>query len=527
MSANPADLLPEGWQSWPPDRKQQLKRSLELATFQVRYRNRWAAFAWECVDWPEGERPAPYQLEVLEAIVEHKRESVRGPHGLGKTVIASLALLCFALTRDGRDDWKAPTTASVWRQLQRYLWPEVHKWAGRLRWDVIGRDPFRIPAEMQDMALDLKTGQAFAVASNDPTAIEGAHADQMLYVFDESKAIDPDTFDAAEGAFSTAGLDPTKELYALQISTPGEPSGRFYEVQSRKPGYEDWHVRQVRLEEAIEAGRISPTWAEQRKAQWGEGSAIYRNRVLGEFASSGETNVIPLAWVEAAVERWEALAVTEAATGRKFIPDEVLDRFTAEGVDVADEGGDLTAIAIRHGSVVVEIRTYAMGDTMETAGHALGVLRGRDPDKRGYAVVDVIGVGAGVNARLKEQGYRSIPFNASERSTATDRTGELEFLNRRAEAWWGMRERLDPANGEALALPPSDRLIGDLVAPTWKITSAGKIQVESKDDIRKRLGRSTDEGDALVQVFANVNLPVEIASAAGTSRIPGRTGRPR
>lgn len=65
-----------------------------------------------------------------------------------------------------------------------------------------------------------------------------------------------------------------------------------------------------------------------------------------------------------------------------------------------------------------------------------------------------------------------------------------------------MRELLDPSAGATLALPDDDELVGDLCAPKWRINSTGRIQVESKDDIRKRLGRSTDLGDAVVMAFS-------------------------
>ena len=61
---------------------------------------------------------------------------------------------------------------------------------------------------------------------------------------------------------------------------------------------------------------------------------------------------------------------------------------------------------------------------------------------------------------------------------------------------------MDPATEAELALPDNDLLTGDLVAPTWRATSAGRIVVEGKDGIKKRLGRSTDHGDAVVQAFA-------------------------
>jgi hypothetical protein len=100
-----------------------------------------------------------------------------------------------------------------------------------------------------------------------------------------------------------------------------------------------------------------------------------------------------------------------------------------------------------------------------------------------------------------------IAFNASERTDDRDRSGELRFLNRRAAAWWHMRELLDPSLDAVVGLPDDDALIGDLCAPTWWINSSGKVQIESKDDIRKRLGRSTDAADAVIQAFSGAATP--------------------
>src|SRR6185437_5098724 len=114
-------------------------------------------------------------------------------------------------------------------------------------------------------------------------------------------------------------------------------------------------------------------------------------------------------------------------------------------------------------------------------------------------VVDVIGVGAGVVDRLRELKIAVSAFNASESTTRKDRSGELGFTNVRSAAWWNLRELLDPAYGPSLALPPDDLLAGDLTAPHWRVTSSGSIQVEVKDETRKRLGRSPDSGDAVMQ----------------------------
>lgn len=169
---------------------------------------------------------------------------------------------------------------------------------------------------------------------------------------------------------------------------------------------------------------------------------------------------------------------------------------TCLGVDVARSGSDDTVLAPRHGVRIEELRRYSLEDTMATTGRVAGVLR-----QGGYAVVDVIGLGAGVVDRLREMGMAVVAFNAAEGTPALDSSGELGFVNKRSAAWWNMRELLDPTSGADLELPPDDLLIGDLTAPKWRVMSGGRIQVESKDEIRKRLGRSTDSGDAVIQAY--------------------------
>jgi hypothetical protein len=454
-----------------------------------RYREDPVAFVTECLLWPEGARPTAYQAEILEALARHHRIAVRGPHGIGKTTLAAWAVLWFAVTRDAEEaGWKVATTASAWRQLTAYLWPEIHQWARRLDWSRVGQEPF------ESLALSLRgrAGEAFALASDQPALLEGAHAQSLLYVLDEAKAIPTGTWDAIEGAFAGAGRDTTAEAFALAISTPGAPSGRFYEVHRRAPGYEDWWTRHVTLEEAIAAGRVSREWAAQRQRQWGERSTVYQNRVRGEFAAQDEASVIPLAWVELAQERWRAWQETTAAapTG---------PRLTTVGVDVGLTG-DRSVLALRVGPVVTELRRLPrQPDPMPLTGAVAGLLR----ERGGRAVVDVIGIGAGVVGRLRELGLPVLAFHAAQGTEARDRSGECRFMNLRSAAWWALRERLDPSSGEAIALPPDDLLTGDLTAPTWSLTSSGRIAVEPKETLSRRLGRSTDDGDAVIMAFAD------------------------
>jgi len=337
-------------------RKRGVEGGDDFSTFQSQYRHNPLAFVHDCLEF-RGDGPTSYQGEVLAELPSRSRVAVRGPHGVGKTALSSWVVLWATLTAD---DCKVPTTASAWRQLTHYLWPEIRKWAGRIKWDKVGGKP----SGWELLTRNIKRGptcEAFAVASNNADLIEGAHADRVVYVYDEAKAIPDETWDATEGAFAGAGEDTDAEAFALAISTPGEPIGRFYDIHARKPGYEDWWVRHVTLEEAVEAGRVSRDWAEQRKRQWGEESAVYQNRVLGEFASSAEDAIIPLSWIEAANERWQAWA----DAGFPEIPGK-----RVLGVDIG-RGHDSSCVAERIGCAVRKLDKWVSKDTMGSTGRIL------------------------------------------------------------------------------------------------------------------------------------------------------------
>lgn len=450
------------------------------------------AWAHDVIDWPAGTGLADYQGEILSELPRRRRVAVRGPHGLGKSGLAALTILWFATTRDAAGiDWKVITTASAWRHLSVYLWPEVHKWARRIRWDQLDRPVFHERRELLDLHLKLGFGAATAVASNKAELIEGAHADSLLYLLDEAKIIPGGTWDAIEGAFAGGRSAGLPEAFALAVSTPGPPAGRFYEIHKRGRGLEDWWVRHVSLDEAVKAGRISADWAAQRARQWGENSALYHNRVLGEFYADDETTVIPLAWIEAAVERWHIWN----DAGR---PD--VDGRRIKGVDVARSGADSTVFAHRYGPIIASLETHHHDDTMRTTARVLAALEG-EPDA--IPVVDSIGVGSGVVDRLRELDVKVLAYTGSGKTTARDRTKEHGFKNVRSAAWWRMRELLDPAFDSVIALPPDEALLADLNAPSWaEVTGVPpRIQVEPKADLVERLGHSPDHGDAVVMAF--------------------------
>jgi len=95
------------------------------------------------------------------------------------------------------------------------------------------------------------------------------------------------------------------------------------------------------------------------------------------------------------------------------------------------------------------------------------------------------------------QGIRVEPVVFSEASVARSKDGLLTFANKRSQLWWQFREALDPVQGDRLAPPPDRRLAAQLAAPTWKLRG-NAIVIESKDAIRKRLGTSTADADAVI-----------------------------
>jgi hypothetical protein len=172
-------------------------------------------------------------------------------------------------------------------------------------------------------------------------------------------------------------------------------------------------VRHWTLDECLKAGRITPKWAEDRKRQWGETSPVYQNRVLGEFSSGQSSSLIPLSWVEEAVLRWQERY--DECGGRW--PDPI----DAIGVDCAWTGEDKSVLAAKRGNTISEMQAFGQEDPMQVTGR---VIRMCDGDKTVRLAVDVIGIGAGVYSRLKEQGYNAVAFNAAHGRDGGDRIPE-------------------------------------------------------------------------------------------------------
>ncbi len=169
--------------------------------------------------------------------------------------------------------------------------------------------------------------------------------------------------------------------------------------------------------------------------------------------------------------------------------------------DTAGQSTDKTSFFYQYSSISVKIERYQKSRPMELAGKLKVAMSAGE-----LVNIDVsYGERAGTADRLSEfpeckSRINSVNFAA--RTDKVDRTGLYQFANVRALMWWNMREMFDPENAEMVALPDDELLIGDLVAVRrLPLRSDGKLQIESKEDIRKRLGRSTDDGDSCCLAF--------------------------
>lgn len=201
--------------------------------------------------------------------------------------------------------------------------------------------------------------------------------------------------------------------------------------------------------------------------------------------------LIPRAWVKAAMERWRS----DGKTGP----------LTSLGVDVARGGSDQTVVAKRYGNWYAPLEKYP--GVLTKTGQDVVTLFAPALTEGGFANLDVIGVGASAYDIATAQNLRITAINWAERSDATDKSGKLRFTNKRAEHCWKMREALDPDSGIELALPNDPELLADLCALRWKMQPNG-VRIESKDELRSRLGRSTDCGDAVILALVESISPV-------------------
>lgn len=463
------------------------------------------------------------QQDILSSVQFNPRTSVASGTARGKDFVAACAAVSFLyLTprwnsrRELVENTKVALTAPTDRQVKNIMIPEVARLYNRAK-----QRGIILPGRLN--AYDIRTDNeewfltGFKADEHNHEAWSGFHAVHTMFVITEASGIGDDTFSAIEGNLQG-------DSRILLVFNPNTPVG--YAARSQRG--DRWakfrlnsltapNVLQKRL---VIPGQVNYEWVADKVEQWCtpisaedreeelddfefEGKwyrpeDLFRKKVLGKFPKVADDVLIPQQWIELAQERWKLVQGKEP----------VSDELRLLGVDVAGMGRDSTCFCERKGKWVAEIQSRNSGgqaDHMAVAGD-IAARRRRHP--RMVVSIDTIGEGAGVFSRCLELDDKRyiISCKYSEGAKQFDRdlsdlTGQYRFVNMRAYLFWCVRDWLNPKNETGAMLPPDSQLAEEAAEIRWSFRSDGRILIEPKEDIKKRLGRSTDKFDALANTF--------------------------
>lgn len=441
-------------------------------------------------------KPDRNQIAILNSVRDYPMTTVRSGHGIGKTAVESWVLIWFLLTRPFP---KIPCTAPTQHQLFDILWAEVSKW--------LRNNPElqkEITWTQEKIYFKGYKEEWFAVprTATNPDALQGFHADHLLFILDEASGISDKTFEPVLGALT----GPDAKL--LMMGNPTRLAGFFFDSHHKsRSSYNAMHV------DGRNSEHVGKGFVQKIIDMFGEDSDVFRVRVAGQFPKAQPDSFI-------------SMEMAEVAAGLKIETQRIrLDL----GVDVARYGDDSSVVYpvfdLRQSDVPA---IYHHNDTMELSGEIILKLLeyALEPSIIKFCVkVDSDGLGVGVYDRLNEQRTDILDRIKQKRITAEKKAGKkeeesnaeeitLEIIECHFGASGGYLEEGDPvefANStglmwgrirklikdKALSIWNDDKLISQLSNRKYQVDSAGKIVLERKEDMKKRGVSSPDIADAL------------------------------
>lgn len=482
----------------------------------------WCKFAREAL----GVNLDKEQEEILRSVQFNPRTSVASGTARGKDFVTAVAAICFLYltpkwNKNGEmiENTKVALTAPTGRQVENIMIPEISRLFNRAK-----KKGIILPGRL--VSNDIRTDNeewfltGFKADEHNHESWSGFHAVNTMFAITEATGIVDDTFGAIEG-----NLQGNSRI--LLVFNPNKTTGYAAKTFKKKDKWKTFNLNNlnapnVLAKKIIIPGQVDYEWVKnyisdpdwctpiskddvlvdfddfEFEGKWYRPEDICRKKILGKFPKVDEDVLIPPQWVELAQERWK-LAVSS-----------MIDRTTQViGVDVAGMGRDCTVFCDRFDNYVKSFDKHNSGgkaDHMKVTGQLKSRL---DANKHAVASIDTIGEGAGVYSRLVEQGLEgrtiSCKFSESAKNESgddrTDITGQYKFANMRAYLFWAVRDWLDPKNNTGAMLPLGNSFAEEASEIKWSFRSDGKIAIEPKDDIKKRLGRSIDEFDALANTF--------------------------
>lgn len=381
----------------------------------------------------------------------------------GKTVFAVMELLLAALATN-KERARFGYIAPLLKQSKGVVWDYLKHYARFIPGTVINEG---------ELFVELPNGARIRLyGADNPDGLRGIYLDGV--VLDEVADMKPMVW----GEIIRPALA-DRQGWAIFIGTP-KGVNLFSELFYRAQKEEGWKAD---LRRASDTGVVPQEELDQARREMSP--AQYAQEWDCDFAASAEDVLLKLDDVLAAQAR--TLGEADYIYAAKTL-----------GVDVARYGGDRTAIILRQGLVAFRPAILRGADTMTVAGQVAQTIDRHSPDA---TFVDVGGIGAGVIDRLQQLGYGVVPVDFGSRAI------DPRFENKRAEMWWDMAQWV---KGGA-CMPDSQELTQDLTAPRYTYKNArGRLQLESKDDMRARGLPSPDVGDALCTTFAHPVAPRRI-----------------
>jgi hypothetical protein len=336
---------------------------------------------------------------------------------------------------------------------------------------------------------------AFGGTSDEPSNFQGYHAEDILIIIDEASGIKEEIFDAIEGNLTS------ERSRLLMIGNPIEVSGVFFQSH-RLETYNKIHIAvwdtpnftafgitrddilNGTWEEKITGplpfpGLVTPRWVADKVVSWGTGSPMWDARIEGNFPELGTDTLIPLIYVEQAAQR-------------ELTPKD--DDEESIGGDFARFGDDKIVFTPRKGPKVKEQSIHQKMDTMASGQIADHIFKSHP---FAHFNGDIIGLGSGPMDRLRQLNPMREDM-IHDVNVAIDANDSERFINLRAEIFWSLRERFIAGD---IDIPDDDELKAQLSSIKYKFDSRGRIQIESKEDMKKRGLPSPDRADSLALAF--------------------------
>lgn len=458
------------------------------------------------------------QKDIITSVQHKPLTAVASGTARGKDFVAACAALCFFYLTPKWDstgklveNTKVAMTAPTGRQVTNIMVPEIRR---------LFRNAACLPGRI--VAGDIRTDYeewfltGFKAGDDATEAWSGFHAANTMFIVTEATGISEVTFNAIEGNLQGNSrmlivFNPNVTTGYAAKSMKSERFNKFRlnslnaeNVTSRKniiPGQVDfeWVCDKVKSwsvpiqEDEVNDGEGDFKFQlPEHEERWYRPNDLFRVKVLGMFPKVAEDVLIPYEWIELANKNWETYMEEQPFNHAN----EVL------GVDVAGMGRDKSVICHRFGRFVERFRMHQSAGKADHM-HVVGMVASPLKDKKTFAFIDTIGEGAGVYSRLLELGYdNAISCKYSESASGySDITEVYTFANMRAYLYWCVRDWLDPKNKNNPCLPPDEEFLEEATEIKWKFQSNGSIIIEPKEDIIKRLKRSTDKFDALANTF--------------------------